>query len=89
VSRHPVTVLLSTARRAELERRRLVPGRTGQRAHIVLLAADGLPNTQIATIVGLNKNQVGMWRNRYATLGLAGLRDLRRPGRPRTEAAGT
>jgi transposase len=85
--RHAVPIDLSTAARVELEQRLSAPGRTGQRALIVLLAADGLPNRRIATIIGLNENQVGMWRNRYAALGLAGLRDLRRPGRPRKKTA--
>jgi hypothetical protein len=34
-------------------------------------------------LVGLNQNQVGMWRKRYAAHGMAGLADLPRPGRPR------
>lgn len=84
--RRAPAVELSDARRAELEERSHAPGRTGQRALIILLAADGLPNSRIADQVGLNENQVGMWRHRYAALGLAGLRDLRRPGRPRTKA---
>jgi transposase len=56
-----------------------------QRARIVLLAADGVPNRQIAMLVGLNQNQVGMWRKRYAAHGMAGLADLPRPGRPRRQ----
>ena len=66
-------------RRRELERRAQgehVSRRVAQRARIVLLAADGVPNRQIATLVGLNQNQVGMWRKRYAAH-----RDVG-PGRP-------
>jgi transposase len=48
----------------------------------VLLAADGLSNREIAERVGLHYNQVGTWRSRYAELGLAGLDDEQRPGRP-------
>jgi transposase len=48
----------------------------------VLLAADGMPNRQIAGMVGLNQNQVGMWRKRFAAVGMLGLNDLPRPGRP-------
>jgi transposase len=70
--------------RRELERRAEVPGprRVAQRAQIVLLAAEGIPNRKIAGVVGLNQNQVGMWRKRYASLGMPGLEDRPRPGRP-------
>lgn len=57
--------------------------RLRQRALIVLYAADGIPNRKIATLVGLNQNQVSMWRKRYEVLGLVGLKDLPRSGRPR------
>jgi len=60
-----------------------VTRRVAQRARIVLLAADGVPNRQIAMLVGLNQNQVGMWRKRYAAHGMSGLADRPRPGRPR------
>jgi transposase len=64
-----------------------VSRRVAQRARIVLLAADAVPNRQIAMLVGLNQNQVGMWRKRYAAHGMGGLADLPRPGRPRRTAA--
>jgi transposase len=50
----------------------------------VLLAADGVSNRDIAETVDLHYNQVGLWRKRYAELGLAGLDDEERPGRPCT-----
>ena len=62
------------------------PAALVQRAKILLLAADGVPNRQIAMLVGLNQNQVGMWRKRYAAHGMAGLADRPRPGRPRRNA---
>ena len=49
----------------ELERRAggdAASRRMIQRAQIVLLAAEGMPNRHIARAVGLNQNQVGMWR---------------------------
>lgn len=76
--------------RRELERRAETPARlrrVAQRAQIVLLAAEGVPNRQIARLVGLNQNQVGMWRKRYAVLGMSGLDDRPRPGRPRRARA--
>ena len=77
---------ITSEERRELERRAQgehVTRRVAQRARIVLLAADGVPNRQIAMLVGLNQNQVGMWRKRYAAHGMAGLADRPRPGRPR------
>jgi hypothetical protein len=55
-----------------------------QRARIVLLAADGLSNTEIAERVGVSRPTVIGWRNRYASSGVRGLEDEQRSGRPRT-----
>ena len=55
-----------------------------QRARIVLLAAEGVPNSEIAERVGVSRPTVNLWRARYAERGLAGLADEERPGRPRT-----
>jgi transposase/transposase-like protein len=54
-----------------------------QRARIVLLAAEGVSNTEIASRVGVSRQTVVSWRARYARSGLAGLYDEARPGRPR------
>ena len=59
-----------------------VEARMAKRARIVLLAADGLSNRDIASLVDLHYNQVGMWRARYGEFGVAGLDDETRPGRP-------
>ena len=53
------------------------------RAPVVLAAADGKPNRQIAGEVGLSERKVGVWRNRFAEQRAEGLRDLPRPGKPR------
>jgi transposase len=53
-----------------------------QRARIVLLAAEGLPNAEIARRVGMTRPTVIQWRNRYASGGIAALGDLDRSGRP-------
>jgi transposase len=55
-----------------------------QRARIVLLAADGVSNTEIAVRVGVARQTVISWRERYAASGVHGLDDERRSGRPRT-----
>jgi transposase len=54
-----------------------------QRARIVLLAADGVSNTEIAERVGVSRPTVISWRTRYQRSGLGGLHDEQRPGRPR------
>src|SRR4051812_8514853 len=55
-----------------------------QRARIVLLAADGVSNTEIAERVGVARQTVISWRERYAASGIDGLVDEHRSGRPRT-----
>jgi transposase len=55
-----------------------------QRARIVLLAADGLTNVDIAARVGVSRPTVTSWRGRYARSGIGGLSDEARSGRPRT-----
>ncbi|GAB2743187.1 IS630-like element ISMsm2 family transposase [Kitasatospora kifunensis] len=53
------------------------------RAKIVLAAADGLANGAIARELDVSVNTVRKWRGRFAALGLGGLRDAERSGRPR------
>ena len=59
-----------------------VETRAARRARIVLLAAEGWSNRDIAERVGMHYNQVGVWRKRYGEFGLAGLRRQRAPGPP-------
>ena len=53
------------------------------RARIVLRAADGATNTQIAAEVGVSLPTVGLWRRNFCERGLDGLVDAPRSGRPR------
>lgn len=53
-----------------------------QRARIVLLAAQGVPNAEIARRVGVSRPTVIQWRNRYEAGGISALGDLDRSGRP-------
>src|SRR3712207_7591013 len=82
---HVRTVEAPEADRRELERRvrdKAAPARVGERARIVLLAADGVPGKRIAAMVGCAEPTVVTWRGRYAGHGLVGLEDLPRPGTP-------
>ena len=66
-------------------RSRTLPGRQADRARIVLLAAKGFSNADIAGELGIKPHTVGRWRNRFAEHGLEGVeKDLPRGGRPRT-----
>src|SRR6266487_3999133 len=55
-----------------------------ERAKILLLAAEGLSNTEIARQVGCTRPTVILWRHRYTQAGLDGLGDQPRSGRPQT-----
>ena len=53
------------------------------RARIVLLAAQGLQNKDIAQALGVGRVQVARWRERYVEVGLEGIeRDLPRGAPP-------
>jgi transposase len=54
------------------------------RARIVLLAAEGTANVEIARLVGVSRPTVNLWRSRYAERGLSGLGDEKRSGRKRS-----
>jgi transposase len=65
-----------------LRRSRLSPVRVQERANVVLLAADGLSNKEIAARLKQDPGKVGRWRRRFAEMGLEGiLKDKTRPGR--------
>ena len=79
-------IILSKDERDYLERlvrRRKVSRGEGQRAEIVLRAADGLNNRAISDAVGVARDTVRMWRERFAKHGLDGLDDEPRCGAPR------
>lgn len=81
----PVGVEVSVADREVLERRvaaATTERRDWQRAKIVLMAAEAVSSPQIAEVVGMNRNQVDLWKHRYRDEGLDGLRDRDRSGRP-------
>lgn len=70
-------------------RARSLPARVVERARIVLRAADGLQDKEIAAELGIQPEKAARWRNRFLDGGWAALqKDAPRPGRPRviTEA---
>src|SRR5579884_2098733 len=83
----PVPIELSDEERAALEgfaRRRSSAQALALRSRVVLLAAEGLNNTEIAERLGVHRPMVRKWRGRFAQHRLDGLTDEPRPGRPRT-----
>jgi transposase len=82
-----VSIELSDEERAQLEswaRRRTSAQALAQRSRVVLLAAEGLNNTEIAGRLGVHRPMVRKWRSRFAEYRLDGLLDEPRPGKPRT-----
>ena len=68
---------------SRLARSKRTSVRLAQRAQIVLLAAQGLQNTDIAERLGLGRVQVARWRERYLAGGVQGIeRDLPRGAPP-------
>jgi len=91
----PPPVELTEAERQALEelvRQYSTPQQKALRARIVLAAADGLNNAQIARQYGVSIDMVRLWRERWRILQPATLKDLPvldrltdalRPGKPR------
>ena len=87
----PFVITLSRNDEAELRRRAArytAPYMEVVRARIVLMAAEGLQNKNIAENLMLPVQIVTKWRKRYFEEGLAGLDERPRPGRPPAGATG-
>jgi transposase len=82
-------ITLSQEDRKALEswsRGRSTPARLVQRARIVLLAADGMENIDIAVEVGTDRQTVGRWRTRFVREGRHAIeKDRPRGGRQPTK----
>lgn len=80
-------IVLSDEEHAQLKSivgSRSLPHGLTTRARIVLMAAEGTTNHEIAEKVGLSPQGVCKWRRRYLEQGLSGLHDELRSGRPRS-----
>jgi len=84
-----IPIELTADERTTLERwsrGRSTPSRLVLRAKIVLAAAAGKRNDQIAEELGTRQRPVGVWRKRFAASRLAGIeKDAPRGGRPATK----
>jgi transposase len=89
MARAAAVVELSEAEERALRallRRPSVSQQQAVRARIVLRAAEGATNTQIAAEAGVSLPTVGLWRRSFCERRLEGLLDAPRSGRPRVIA---
>jgi transposase len=78
--------LLSDGDRAELERisrSRTESRQRVERARIILGCCDGEAQNALAKRLGTRPNTVSKWRGRFARLGMEGLKDAPRSGKPK------
>jgi len=82
----PFRIELSPDELGELSRRATkytLPYFEVVRAKMILMAADGMDNDQIAARLDTRREVVSQWRKRFFKERLAGLEERARPGRPR------
>jgi hypothetical protein len=83
----PYSIALRPEERRELEARAAkytLPYFQVVRARMILHAAEGLSNDQIAERLDTRREVVSLWRKRFFEERLAGLEERARPGRPRS-----
>ncbi len=83
MARSSVPVVLTDDERAQLQawaRRPTSAQALALRSRIVLAAAEGLSNVEIAQRLSINRMTVGKWRSRFAVDRLDGVLDEPRPG---------
>jgi len=64
------------------EIRRNDDARYDHRLHAVLLVAQGMPCSEVSSLLGDSIRSIQYWVNRFEEKGFAGLADSPRPGRP-------
>lgn len=82
----PFRIELSADETRELTRRAAkytLPYCEVQRAKMILMAAQGMSNDEIAVRLDTRREVVSLWRKRFFEQRLAGLEERARPGRPR------
>lgn len=82
----PYPITLSAEERETLEsrsRKYTLPYFQVLRALIILAAAEGRRNDEIAAALSVGRDVVSLWRKRFFYERLSGLEERPRPGRPR------
>jgi hypothetical protein len=83
----PFQIVLTEEEQRELLRRATkytLPYFEVVRAKMILMAAQGMSNDDIAQALGTRREVVSLWRKRFFEERLPGLEERPRPGRPRT-----
>ena len=83
-------IVVTEADRVELERLQRTPSTPAglsRRARAVLLMANGVSGVEIAERIGYGAVQISRIRRRFAEMGVAGLAERPKPGRPPTVSA--
>ena len=82
----PFAISLSPQEKQLLEsrtRKYTLPYYVVLRARMILLAAEGLSNDEMASSLAVGRDVVSLWRKRFFYQRLPGLEEQPRPGRPR------
>lgn len=83
----PYNIVLTKDEERELQRRATkytLPYFEVMRAKMILMAAQGMSNDDIARALATRREVVSQWRKRFFEERLPGLEERPRPGRPRT-----
>ena len=86
----PIVISPETSEQLEkYARGRSIPKRLVERSKIILMAANGAFNTDIASELGISRPTVQLWRDRFIEQGIPGIeKDATRSGRkPKLSAA--
>ena len=86
MGRRAPAISLTEADRTELERTSRSRTRARQfveRARIILGCFEGVAQNVLAKTLGTRPNTISKWRGRFARLGMEGLKDAPRPGKPK------
>ena len=87
IGRPKARLTIAPSERKRLEawsRKRKTAQALALRSRVVLRCASGLQNIDVAQELGVSKQMVGKWRQRFIDRRLDGLLDEPRPGAPRT-----
>jgi hypothetical protein len=86
--RNQSIIVLTLEQREELQklmRKHFVTALYAKRARLILLLDEGKSITEAARLIEMERRHIYKWAYRYNSLGLQGLNDLKRPGRPKSK----
>jgi len=86
--RNQPIIVLTLEQREELQklmRKHFVTALYAKRAKLILLLDEGKSISETARLIEMERRHIYKWAYRYNNLGLQGLNDLKRPGRPKSK----